>query len=970
MLLRDRFIRTSLSWAGRRARLFACAALLGIGQAGFAQPDEGSEASAGERPASAGRVVRAFDFEEQDFNPLPVPLGWYRGQEDPDIPRVRPGFPIWNHGVLDYQSPAFSGIGSVKLPTQGGSTSLILRRGEINVFPNADYLISARVRTSGLSYARAGIVATLLDQYGDEIPDAQSMSRLIRTDGRWEQVSLEIEGVYPTAAFVQVELVLLQPKQQGQSKRTSGFEVWKQDYDGAAWFDNLIIAQLPRLEISTGVPGNIVESSAPPPLRVLVRDLTGDAIIARIRVFDVMGREVDSTVFDDGSRRVRTLWVPELPGFGWYRAVLEVVVDEQLVGLRTLDFIWASDDEPDADSGMFSIHARLTDPKIAESALQLIRGAGVTRASVEAWTRQTTREEASLDSVPMRALGELLAKGIELSVVLAELPRDLARQLAKDPNEVLSAFAGPPSAWIPWGGAMLDQYGQGVSRWRFGDRPTQEAPSTLNTMIDAAIDALTGYVPGPILVVPWSIERPIEPGVVGPNRQLLIVEKGNGTEEAMELLVDDWVQAARRFTPSKLAHPPELGMVLAPLHDSRDWSGVQIWSSMGTLARKAISFWWAARSSSIDAKRFHLELSDAWWISAGKRGQVMPAPELVVWRTLATHLGGREAIEELDLMAGVRMLVAGPKPGWAPDGDGDGDGVSGALIDEADRAEHTGVLILWLEEPRIDPVVLNLPLGRSAVMQYDVFNNGTRIELDRVGSLALPMHRVEIGRSPIILHGVNTELVRFLSALRLAPETLQAKSGIHHHALRLSNPWAMTIQGRVYIVEPGGYTGEQELIDRSWEITPRVVPFVLDAHETREIPIDIAYSLGELAGEKKLTFDVELDADQRYPLMRIERKITLELDGVLMDLSARRGDDGVTIVGVHVTNTLDTEQSFEIIAIPPNEPRLRRSINGVGPGKRVTREFAFTKAQPGDDILVSLIVGESSVRLNKAILVP
>ncbi len=966
MVLRDRFIRTSLFRAGRCARLIACAALVGIGQAGYAQSGAEPDAAAGERPASAGRVVRAFDFEEQDFNPLPVPLGWYRGQEDPDIPRVRPGFPIWNHGVLDYQSPAFSGIGSVKLPTQGGSTSLILRRGEINIFPNADYLISARVRTSGLSYARAGIVATLLDQYGQAIPDAQSASRLVRTDGRWEQVSLEIEGVYPTAAFVQVELVLLQPEQQGQSEHASGFEVWKQDYDGAAWFDNLIIAQLPRLEISTGVLGNIVESSAPPPLRVLVRDLTGDAIVARVRVFDVMGREVDSTAFDDGSRRVRTLWTPELPGFGWYRAVLEVVVDEQLVGLRTLDFIWASDDEPDADSGMFSIHARLTDPKIAGSALQLIRGGGVTRASVEAWTRQTTHEEASLDSVPMRSIGELLAKGIELSVVLAELPRDLARQLAKDPNEVLSAFAGPPPAWIPWGGAMLDQYGQGVSRWRFGDRPTQESPSTLNAQLDAAIDALTGYVPGPILVLPWSIERPIEPSVVRPNRQLLIVEDGNGTEEAMGLLVDDWVQAARRTDPSTLAHPPELGMVLAPLHDSRDWSGVQIWSSMGTLARKAISFWWAARSSGIDAKRFHLELSDAWWISAGKRGQVMPAPELVVWRTLATHLGGREAIEELDLVAGVRMLVAGAKPGWVSGVDD----VSGALIDGVDHAEQAGTLILWLDEPRIDPVILNLPLAQSAVMQYDVFNNRTRIELERVGSLALPMHRVEVGRSPIILQGVNTELVRFLSALKLTPETLQAKSGIHHHALRLSNPWAMTIQGRVYIVEPGGYTGGQESIDRSWEISPRVVPFVLDAHETREIPIDIAYSLGELAGEKRLTFDVELDADRRYPLMRIERQITLELAGVLMDLSARRGDDGVTIVRVHVTNNLDAEQNLEIVAIPPNEPRLRRSLNGVGSGKQVMREFAFTKAQSGDEILVSLMLGESSVRLNKAVRVP
>ncbi len=59
-----------------------------------------THAQDGQRPASAGRIVRAFDFEEQDFNPLPVPLGWYRGQEDPDIPRLRPGFPLWKHAIL------------------------------------------------------------------------------------------------------------------------------------------------------------------------------------------------------------------------------------------------------------------------------------------------------------------------------------------------------------------------------------------------------------------------------------------------------------------------------------------------------------------------------------------------------------------------------------------------------------------------------------------------------------------------------------------------------------------------------------------------------------------------------------------------------------------------------------------------------------------------------------------------------
>ena len=111
-----------------------------------------------QRPAGAGRVVKAFDFEEQEINPLPVPLGWVRAQNDPAVPRDRPGFPIWNGAILDYSSRAFGGIGSVKLPTNGGSTSLMLRHGELSIFPNTDYLVSVCIRTERIKHARPNVV--------------------------------------------------------------------------------------------------------------------------------------------------------------------------------------------------------------------------------------------------------------------------------------------------------------------------------------------------------------------------------------------------------------------------------------------------------------------------------------------------------------------------------------------------------------------------------------------------------------------------------------------------------------------------------------------------------------------------------------------------------------------------------------------------------------------------------------------
>jgi hypothetical protein len=946
-------------------------------------------AQRGNRPASAGRVVRAFDFEEQEYNPLPVPLGWIRAQEDPDVPRIRPGFPIWNGAKLDYQSPAYSGIGSVMLPTKGGSTSLVLRHGEINVFPNADYLVSARIKTAGLKHAKARVVAKLIDQQGAEIPGAKVATMPVHSENEWTQVSLEIEGVYQNAAYMKVELQLLQPKQQYEERASRAFAVWEQDYQGAAWFDNLIIAQLPRLDITTGEPGNIVASQTPPPLKVLVRDLTGDAIIARARIYNVHGQEVDSKLLADGSRRVRKDWTPNLPGFGWYRAQLEVVVDKQLVGIRTLDFIWSSPKaqmsgsgdgsivstdqsssqvfDPSANfssaavtektnSGMFAIHADLTDERIANSALALVTGTGLSRASLEVWNNQTVLEDFQDGAPTLKAIDELINAGTSLRIEFSEIPNDLAQALAVDSDEVLPVFAGPLNSWAPWAAGLLDEYGQSVSHWRFGKNPTQESSSTINPQLDNIHRSLIGYVPGPVLVTPWSIDRLLQGELIRPNHQLLILDNDTTSEDSMGLIVDDWIQAtqsssAQASSPKdNSSRPPALAMMMSPNHHSSDWSGVDVWSSLGGFARKAISFWWAAGISGMDASQFTLELQDAWWVSPGKRGQVMPAPELVVWRTLATLLGGRQAVEELDLIPSVRMLVASPR--------------------EGEDQEKGGALVIWRDEPGINPISIKLPLATGEVIIHDVFNNQQTVPLSYDGDLSVPMHRIEVGRSPLIITGVNANLIRFLSALSITPDKLQAQSGIHEHAISIVNPWPINIAGRLFIVEPGGFTGPASDIDRSWEITPRVIPFVLDPYEERMIPVEIAYSLGEIAGMKKLTFDVELEADQDYPILRVERSIELGLDSVEMNLSARRRADGVTIVAALVTNKHDQNQDFEVIAIAANESRLRRSINTIKPDQQVLREFAFSKAKPGDEVIISLILRDTSTRLNKSVIVP
>ena len=940
------------------------------------KPDTSTQRHQVRRPASAGRVVRAFDFEEKDYNPLPVPLGWIRAQNDPAVPRDRPGFPIWNGGIIDYKSPAYSGIGTANLPTSGGSTSLILRRGEVNIFPNADYLISARVRTAGLVHSKARVHAKLLDLQGNEITDANISTQLVNTRGDWVQVSAQIEGVYPTAAFIQVELQLLQPEHQSDLP-PEPFAVWQQDYSGNAFFDNLIIAQLPRLELSTYAPGNIVESDTPPALRLLVRDLTGDDIMAVAKVYNIKGQLIDGRTFDDGSKRVRTDWVPNLPAYGWYRAVIDVTVDQKTVGTQTLDFIWAPPQESSPDSGMFSLHADLTEPKISSIADQLIAASAISNASLELWDIFTAIDDTKSESPSMRALQRVVQSGVETSVIFAKLPAELAANLAIDPDEVRSTFATPLVNWIDWGSDLFDNFGQAVSDWRFGDLPTQETAKTLQTQHDIILQTLMGYVPGPVIVTPWAIDRPVNSSDILFDQQLQVFDHSATSEHAMSLVIDQWVRAVAQHASDASAssstsdysasgiRPPALAITLSPLDESgraNYWAMTERSTSVALFARKAISFWWAASLSSIDQSRFDLELANAWRVTRGKRGQVFPAPELAAFRTLAIHLGNRHAIAELDLIDGVRMLVAGSKLADPLD--------DSPVGNESSSRSDPGVMVLWIDDPAIESKTINFPLALGTVTAYDLYNNATPTPIGHGTDAGIPVHTIEITRSPIIITGVNTNLVRFLDSATLTPEMIQSTSGMQEHELHLTNPWPMTIQGKLFIVEPGGYTDPDGDIDRSWEIRPRVISFTLRPDEHKAFPIEIAHSLGELAGKKKLTFDINIEADIQYPLIRIEKSTTLGLDGIEMELSVRQSDQGITLITAQVTNHRSTIQDFDLVGIAPGEPRLRRSINGIEPGQQALREFAFAKAKSSDQIVVSLVLRDSSARLNLAITVP
>lgn len=926
------------------------------------------------RPKFAGRIVRAFDFEEQYSNPLPVPRGWIRAQHDPEVPRDRPGFPIWNQTALDYESPAFSGTGTVHLPTEGGSTSLILRHGELTVFPNADYVISARVRTDGLSHARARMVATLIDRAGNDIENGERSTKLVRTRGEWQLVSVFIEGTEPEAAFVRLELQVLQPEQQPRTRRVKPFTVWTQDYTGGAWFDDVIIAQVPMIGLSTGTPGNVVTGDESPTLEMKVRDLTGDDLRASIRVYDAHGEQVDQRGDGDDNTRLGDAWTPDLPGYGWYHAVLDVYSRGVLVGRRELHFIWQPERMIEiVEAGglgelglkrvvprdsVFGLRTTSLDENLLAVLPELSWMTGVKHLEMRAWDADSTAEDLAKGSVLVESIDRSVGMGVEVALSLSEVPMELADQAAIDHDSVFELLLEHEPIVLPVIGPFVDRYGQQISDWRIGIGAVEDDSAKLTEEIGGVAELLDPYVPGAVVGVGWAMDRPFESALADQPVRLLVWDDPSYPDIALNDLVEQWGDVHEGQDRLSIVHHAANDTFA----DGGAGSDESVWSRIGWLGRRAINAWWGGQRLDEEDIGVQIVLSDPWTVEPGRRGRVMPSPELLVWRTLVDELGGRDAVQEIDLVPGVRMLLCSGRNG--------SDAFNAA--DENRDPSHDGVIVMWLDEPMLEQSIVKLPMGLGSVELVDLFGNRRVVPLEYETELSLPVHEIEVSRTPMIVSGVNTKLVQFLSDVNLFPDRLEATSGIHQHELVVKNPWPFSIRGRVYVVEPGGYSEPGGgNVDRSWEIKPRVVNFTISAGMEERFELDVLYSPAQLAGMKDLVFDVELSADQEYGLMRVERQIELGTDLIDVDLGLKMFDgSGLVEVEAIVTNRMGDQIFVDLVAIAPKNARQESTISAIESDESGRRSFLLNNLERGDEVVIMVRMPSADVQINKSISIP
>ncbi|MAE61183.1 MAG: hypothetical protein CMJ49_07485 [Planctomycetaceae bacterium] len=821
-----------------------------------------------------------FDFEEQKLgNYERMPMHWHRIH--------RAGYPVFTEVGFDTDQH-LSGNHALKLQLNGGSAGAVLQPGVLAVVPMADYLVTARVRTAKVTHTRARLIAFFVDQKGEPLADGRVVSDLLQANDQWTTVQLALPDCGDRAAWLILQLELLQPERY-REQLIQQHEWHHEDIDAAAWFDDIVVYQLPRMALNINSPLGILRAPDQPTLEATVRDLTGQALTADLVVYDESGRPVDRMHRRiDGRLPATWQWTPNLPRFGWYWADLQVNSDLGAVGRVQAIFsaLPNASQPPHPEAQRFMIIAeQLPAPQQPHlpALLDHLRSRAVQLAI---WAPDQSIQDLDRlrrDGDPL--VQHLLSAGHDVTMALTEPPRELAYVAGVPGGHLFDLMAADPNIWQPYLESILARHGEHVQRWQVGRSATAAAYHTVAAFppYQQLIERLNQYVFQPTIVMPVSALY----DTAAPARDAA----------ALTLILPTSIRPDQIDTYAGTYPTPQTDVtVLLQTLSPADYRHTD---RAADLVRRMVHVWRAQPSRVAIAQPWRPQ-------SANTPERIAPDPLLAVWANAAHQLAGRRVVGQLPLGQGIRCYVL------------------------QSTTPNTGALVAWTHGAEPPDATRSLWLGDDPVA-VDIWGNRTPLPLrdDR--------HQLNLTQQPVFIDGINVQLAMLRAGFTLSPQQAESSFNVHQHTLTITNPWPRTISGRVKMAAP-----------ENWRITPRFVPFSIPAGQSVKVPVELTFPISEIAGRKLIHATIDVEADRNYQI-QLAAPLHIGLKNVRVRAAAsieskQPGAVGDVVIRQTVTNTGDKPLAFTAFALAPGQPRAERIIAELLPGQSTVKTFRFAGA--------------------------
>ncbi len=820
-----------------------------------------------ETPYAEAVEIFHSDFEaDTDVNFDDWPDGWTR--------RVGLGYPQYlSVSIVDDTPPLRpEGKRALRIELDGGAATLY--SPPIPVSPLYSYVLSGHLKTKGLDHDVAFFSVTYLDKQGK--PLTSHYTSPSREANHWQQHRLGPMMLDDADVHQAVIGVHLHPTDSA-------------DLTGAATFDDIVFARLPRMTLRANSEHNVYTDAnnievtcqvsgireRNPTMHFDLMDERGTVLAAhetRLEgnlIRDPAARDpmAESTQADVPETQANyegsAVWRPPIQQVGFYRVrvTMRSHSDVTLERSQTLAVL-----RPQARPVKGEFGWTLPDgekPLPLKSLVGLLTQVGINWVKFPVWYSDEDHDWA--DRLAWFA-DRLSNQNVELVGMLDQPPEDLRKRFGDEERPPVASVFVEPELWQPAIDPVMTRLSLKVRWWQLGgdDDTSYVGLPNLQAKIGEIKRHLERFGQEIRLGIGWRWLHEIPDSERPP-------------WEFLSLTVDPSFTQAELQAYLKHLQPTgnvKRWIVLRPLPRST--------YDVETRATDLVRRMMAAKVENADAA-FVPNPFDAETGLMNPDGT--PGELLLPWRTAALMLSGTQFVGSITFPGGSENYVF--------------------------SRGNEAVMVVWNESPTTEKLYLG-----DDLRQVDMWGRETIPQREDNEQI------VHVDTLPTFLTGVNLPIAQWRMDFAFDTRQLASVFGREQFAnYRFQNHFDQGVSGKVTLIAPV-----------VWDIKPQDIHFKLAAGEERVESFQVLLRADASSGEQPIRVDIEITADRTYKFS-VYRSVRIGLGDVVVELNSHLAEDGSLVVEQHLINNTDDFVSFNCLLFAHDRRRLRTQVLNLGHGR-------------------------------------